>query len=133
MIDHLLRFDDKEAAIAALPDFGMVSDGQWRWNRLFVAEVTAYIPGVHGKPDRETGEAPVITPEQILSGYRLWVALPDFDPPLPGLELATDPTLAALGKPFVLFTTLSSEQLTAARLRPVRAGTAYPFGRPTPA
>jgi hypothetical protein len=130
MIDHLLRFDDKDAAIAALPGLGMVWGEAWQWDRSYIGEVTAYIPGTYGEPDPETGELPVLMPEQVLPGYRLWIALPALDADMPGLELATDADLAAAGSPFIVFTTLSEEQLTAARLRPVRAGTAYPFGAP---
>lgn len=124
MIDHLLVFADEAAARDAVPQFGMTDeDGGWHWNGSNVMPVRAFIPGEYDNHDDGT----VIRPDTNVPGYRIWVALPEYDPTLPGLEIACDRDALNRGEPWLLFSAVPVQRMAMVKLTPMYAGANYIF------
>lgn len=129
-IDNLMRFEDAAAARAALAS---------RWDDLSgwagdVIEPVAvvYTDAVHGEPDPETGDTPLITPAVVADGHWMIVVTDGPDPDLLGREecrLATDRAAAAAGEPFGLVCREEAATIDAVlRIEPLFGGSSYPFG-----
>lgn len=129
VFDLLFKFLTEDAAKAALPGFGEVGeDGAWRWHPGFVFRPQCYLEGTYGPIDPETGIAPVLVPETILPGYYLWVGLKGRDPALEAMPECLLVADRAAG--VIVHHKLTLQQLTQTRIRPVIAGSNYPFGSP---
>lgn len=126
MIDHLLVFADEAAARAAVPQFGMVDeDGDWHWNGSNVMPVRAYIPGEY--VNHADGTVTVIRADVNVPGYRIWVALPEYDATLTGLEIACDRDALNRGEPWLLFSAVPVQRMAMVKLTPMYAGADYQF------
>ena len=69
----------------------------------------------------------VIRPEVNVPGFRIWVALPEYDATLTGLEIACDRDALNRGEPWLLFSAVPAERMAAVKLSPMYAGAAYVF------
>lgn len=129
-IDNLMRFEDAAAARAALAS---------RWDDLSgwagdVIEpvVVVYADAVHGEPDPETGDAPLITPPVVADGHWMIAVTDGPDADLLARDecrLATDRAAAAAGEPFGVLCREAPETIDAVlRIEPLFGGSAYPFG-----
>ena len=95
MSHRLDRYDaqaDLDAALAAMPTYAASS----------AMQVTAWaLAAVHGEPDAETGDVPVIAPAVAADGY--WLLSADQDAPsplvLPAGVVAISPLFAGMVKP----------------------------------
>ncbi len=119
MIDHLLRFADEAAAIAACPQYRTPASDDapagWRRNICFPGCTVTTVAG--------DGT------ETVLPYWYLWVSLPAQDAALTAIStIVTDSDAYDRGQPFILFSRLPTDQLSQYRISPVRAGTDYPFG-----
>ncbi len=141
MIDHLLVFADETAARAALPAYCLQGrDGAWRWDgsRVVTGVQIITAEAVWNRSDPDPMKATLATPEQHLPGFWLAIALPDLSPALRDLpgdvcRYISDRDAANAGAPreqFTLYLSASVDPaiLATARVSPVFAGSAYPFG-----
>lgn len=120
MIDHLLRFETRQAAEAVLG-----------------SPLPPNVILSHGGGNDESARVILQTDPLVLAeGWYCTVARPALDPVLRDLSgyacrLIADETIAKSGSPdFLLYVApdIPSEVLATARVEPTRAGTRYPFG-----
>jgi len=113
MIDYLFKATDESTLIASLPQF--YSDG-WRSDISFPCQVT----------DNTDPNNPV-----ILTDFHLWLSQPTLDSELtsnPTCILAADREAALVGNSFILYTTMTPQQMDVYSISPVILGSNYPFG-----
>jgi hypothetical protein len=89
MIAHLLAFKTEAGARKALAAYTVkTEEGATVWSgRVFPCR--AYIPGIFEMDGMNTK---VIKPDDVLPGFRLWLALDAYDDTLAGLEMAVSET-----------------------------------------
>ena len=89
MIAHLLAYTNEAAAKETLAAYTVqTEDGATLWgNRVFPCR--AYIPGIFEMDGMHTK---VIKTDDVLPGFRLWLALDAYDSTLVGLEMAVSET-----------------------------------------
>jgi hypothetical protein len=131
MIDHLLAFPNEATARVQAAAFGLFDEaGAWHWHGSHVLKVRAYVPGEFVTGD--DGTVTVVRPDADVPGFRSWVALPEYDATLPGLEIACDRDAMQRGDPWLLFSAVPAERMAAVRLTPMYAGAAYRFDGAAP-
>ncbi len=107
MLDHLLRFGDEAAAIAALSD--LHGEDGWRGDVLPVSLVTA--DAIFGEP-AEDGIPPIIAERQVRPGFFLLASAPGLAGEVASIERATGALVAG------------DSDVIGARLDPAWAGAA---------
>lgn len=147
MIDHLLRFDDRASAVAALAPLGLAPGGDLDLSRCILNiggpnEESVRVIEQDAVWDRSGPDDPrnwtITTPEVLAEGFFVIVALPGLSPELrdlPGYacRIVTDRDAAVAGSPdFMLFVTddptFDHAALSTDRVEPTPAGSRYPFG-----
>lgn len=130
MIDYLLRYTDKAAAMAALPAHTIegIEPGVLLWADSYVfPDVQAY--RILGSEMVEDGMGGFFEAQlrDVLPGYFVWIARPAPDPALEGEHcvLIGDRESRA-----VLHSITTPEDLATLYLEPTPAGSNYPFGAP---
>jgi hypothetical protein len=130
MFDHICVFPDAATAQSALPTYHY--EGAWDGSRVIapLAIITA-----EAVWEGEGMERTLVTPEQVMPGFWLAVALPALSAELRDLpgdvcRLIADRDAAAAGQPFFAYVSPpgNPETLATARVAPVFAGSSYPFG-----
>lgn len=141
MIDHLFAFPSEAAARAALPAYcAHGPDGVWHWDgsRVVTGVQIITAEAVWNRSDPDPFKAVLVWPEQHLPGFWIAIALPGLSPALRDLpgdvcRYISDRDAANAGAPreqFTLYLSASVDPslLATARVSPVFAGSAYPFG-----
>lgn len=137
MIDHVLTFPDRAAALTALGGLGLAAedaDGVLHFDAAKVVEVRL-ITAV-GALDTSDPESTIALPDETLPGCHVVVALPAMDAALVALpgdvcRVVADREAAAVGDPaFVKYMAadVNAEVLAGVTVSPAFAGSAYPFG-----
>jgi hypothetical protein len=135
MIDHVLAFENEASARSALPQFcSQDQEGAWSWDQ------SRCIPNIkiitaEAVYEGEGMERELVSPEEVLPGFWIAIALPELSEELRDLpdnacRLITNRSKGHLGfAEFCVWAspTLDLEAIQAFRVAPVFAGSNYPF------
>lgn len=132
MFDHVLTFDDKAAALAALEPLGLAYEGEFDGSRCVVVSLVVSPATV----DDSDPDNPVVTPAVVLPGYSVVAATTAFSAPLRDLDgsacrVIADREAANNGDPaFIVYTAadIDPSALASITVSPAFAGCNYPFG-----
>ena len=138
MIDHLLRFADEAAAVAACPQFRtpVVDDvpAGWDQSRVIPAVRVFQVTGTE-TVEVDDGNGGTIEETRDIRAYEpwwyLWIALPAIDDALTAMDacmIVADREAAQRGESYVRALRIPPENLPNYFVEPVMGGSDYPFG-----